>query len=119
MTILGQRIRAERNRNGITQAELAQRVGVKTNTISQWETGKRAPGYEALDQLAAALNCTPSALIESPPEPCPEDELWELRETLRRRPEMRILFDATKDACYDDLMSVVQIIEVMKRRSNR
>ena len=119
MISLGQRIRAERTRIGLTQAQLAQKIGVKTNTISQWETGKRAPGYDALEQLSAALNCTPSSLLEAAPEPCPEDELWELRETLRRRPEMRILFDATKDACYDDLMSVVQIIEVMKRRSAR
>lgn len=49
------RLRMER---GLTQAQLAEMVGVYAKDISRWETGKRAPGMKSLMQLAKALDCT-------------------------------------------------------------
>lgn len=37
------RIRMLRERMGLTQAEMADRVGTRQQTISEWETGTRAP----------------------------------------------------------------------------
>ena len=37
---------------GITQDELAQRLGVEQSTVSMWECGKRAPSGIALRMLA-------------------------------------------------------------------
>ena len=39
MTI-GEKIRAERKRIGLTQTELGDRLGVKTNAVSKWECGR-------------------------------------------------------------------------------
>ena len=39
MTI-GEKIRAERKRIGLTQTELGNRLGVKTNAVSKWECGR-------------------------------------------------------------------------------
>lgn len=44
----------------------------------------------------------------------PDDELWEIREQLRRRPEMRTLFSVTKDASSEDLKKAIKIIETLK-----
>lgn len=38
-----ERVRVLRERMGLTQAELAERVGTRQQTISEWETGARAP----------------------------------------------------------------------------
>jgi DNA-binding transcriptional regulator YiaG len=38
-----ERVRALRERMGLTQAEMAERVGTRQQTISEWETGARAP----------------------------------------------------------------------------
>lgn len=48
------RLRMER---GLTQAQLAERVGVALQQISRWETGGRNPGAKSLVKLAAALGC--------------------------------------------------------------
>lgn len=49
--------------SGITQTELAKKVGVQQNTVSQWESGKRnIPSY-LLPVLADVLCCTIDALF--------------------------------------------------------
>ena len=48
----------------------------------------------------------------------PEDsELWELREALRRRPEMRTLFSLSKNATAGEIKQTISIIEAL-RKSN-
>lgn len=51
-------IRDKREALNITQSELAEQMGVKRNTISQWETGSRHPDHNKIPDLAAALGCT-------------------------------------------------------------
>lgn len=47
----------------MTQAELAVQVGVKPNTISQWESGSRKPDIDTVLHLATILNCTVDDLL--------------------------------------------------------
>jgi transcriptional regulator with XRE-family HTH domain len=44
-----------RVRAGLTQQELADRVGVKQATINRYETGERSPRPEVMGRLADAL----------------------------------------------------------------
>lgn len=54
-----EKIRHDRKTSGITQLELAQKIGCHMNTISDWERGENQPGdihliaaaEQALDQL--------------------------------------------------------------------
>ena len=55
MTI-GQRIKNARKQQGLTQEQLAQRLGLATGTIQQYELGKRQPRIEQLRRIADALN---------------------------------------------------------------
>ena len=50
------RIREMRRGQGISQAELAKRVGVHQTAISQWENGRTGPDRKSLAKLAQALN---------------------------------------------------------------
>ena len=49
-------IRALREKRNLTQAELADRIGVSSKTISKWETAKGLPDVSLLQPLAQALN---------------------------------------------------------------
>lgn len=60
---VGQRIRACRNRLGLTQEELAERSGVTTQFISYAETGQRAPRPENLLSLSDALQVSADYLL--------------------------------------------------------
>ena len=44
-----------REARGLTQAELGERIGVSSKTVSKWETGKGLPDISLLQPLAAAL----------------------------------------------------------------
>jgi transcriptional regulator with XRE-family HTH domain len=62
--VLGRRIRAARRRLGLTLAELGEVVGRPAPYLSQLENGKIEPKYGLINDLAAALRCTPAELLE-------------------------------------------------------
>ena len=49
-------IRQLREKQNLSQAELARRIGVSSKTISKWETAKGLPDISLLQPLAQALN---------------------------------------------------------------
>lgn len=53
--VTGNTIKALRELNRLTQAELADRIGVSSKTISKWETAKGLPDISLLQPLAKAL----------------------------------------------------------------
>ncbi len=53
-----------REKLNIRQIDLAIRVGVGSNTISQYEHGKRTPNVMMLKKLAHVLNCSVDELLE-------------------------------------------------------
>ena len=63
----GDRIKQVRLKAGITQAELAKRLGVTPQAISQYERGIKKPKIETLRKIATALNCNVSDLDNSLP----------------------------------------------------
>jgi len=61
-------LKRRRARLGITQAELAERVGVRLATIGRIEIGNRRPSIDLLERLAGALDCrVRDLLVEGPP----------------------------------------------------
>ena len=52
MTIFTERLKELRLKKGLTQTELGEKVGVKQNTFTNWEKGKREPSFENLIKLA-------------------------------------------------------------------
>ncbi|MFA6270028.1 MAG: helix-turn-helix transcriptional regulator [Candidatus Paceibacterota bacterium] len=52
----GNALRGARTRESLTQAQLAERVGIKIHHISEMENGKRPIGKEMAKRLAKALN---------------------------------------------------------------
>lgn len=47
-----------RVRNGMTQAELAKKLSVSQNAVSQYESGKRTPTVKRISSMASALGCS-------------------------------------------------------------
>lgn len=57
-------IRKLRKEKELKQVDLAKMVGIKNNTLSQYETGERMPNIEMLTKLAKVLNCSIDELIK-------------------------------------------------------
>jgi transcriptional regulator with XRE-family HTH domain len=62
---LGAKIRAARRMAGLSQASLAELMGVRQSSISQWERGHTRPSLEHLVPLASALNASLDELLET------------------------------------------------------
>lgn len=63
----GARIRIMRNFLGLTQAELAEKVGVSKQAITTYETGKREPPFRNLIRLARIFKVSVDWLLGEPP----------------------------------------------------
>ena len=46
------RLKEIRTEKGITQVQLAETMGISKGTVAMWETGKREPNFETLNQLS-------------------------------------------------------------------
>ncbi|CNZ68581.1 XRE family transcriptional regulator [Streptococcus pseudopneumoniae] len=55
MKVFSVRLKELRLKKGLTQTELGEKVGVKQNTFTNWEKGKREPSFENLIKLADLL----------------------------------------------------------------
>lgn len=60
---IGDRIKTARKRVGITQGELAKRVGVSLQTLNKYEKGHRTPDARLLGMVAKELCCDPGWLL--------------------------------------------------------
>jgi transcriptional regulator with XRE-family HTH domain len=70
---LGRNLAMRRKALGLTQAGVAERLGVDTETLSRFERGKHVPSLLTLERLAAILNSTCAELLdEHAPEPASE-----------------------------------------------
>ena len=57
-------IKAWRDHFGLTQAELAERAGMKQAALARLETSKSTPRRPTIDRLAAAMGIDPEQLME-------------------------------------------------------
>ena len=72
-------LRTLRQEKDLSQKQLAQAVGVSPGNISDWESGRTKPGYDALVKLAAALKVSGDQLLglsQDAPDPAltPDEE---------------------------------------------
>jgi transcriptional regulator with XRE-family HTH domain len=62
---IGERLRRQRTRRALTQAELAERAGVTTATVARIERDEIEPRMTTLRKLAQALEVDPAELVET------------------------------------------------------
>ena len=62
---IGKRIRKFRLAAGLTQAELAKKIGTTASAIGMYENGRREPSFDTLEDIALALGVTTQRLTVS------------------------------------------------------
>lgn len=63
MKHIGKNIKKHRTEKGMTQDQLAEKLNVTRQAISNWETGKTQPGIETLTTIATHLGISVETLI--------------------------------------------------------
>ncbi len=60
---MGEKLKAARKAAGLSQVELAEKVGCTQKDICRWETEEREPRARTLKKLAQALGCSMDDLV--------------------------------------------------------
>lgn len=113
---IGERIRKLRKKNGLSQAELGETVGVESNTISRWERNDLIPKGTSLARVARALNTTSAYLLEETNDPSlPRDVLSiDAISPESREPSGKRLIIKNRDM-YVDLPETSEGFEMLRR----
>ena len=57
-------IREVRKLSGVSQIQVAQKLGISQGAVAMWETGKRIPKTTDLPKIAEALNVSVETILE-------------------------------------------------------
>ena len=82
---IGRYIAEKRRIRNLTQAQLAEQLGISDKTVSKWECGRSMPDYALIQSLCETLDISVSELIEGKNTALHERQLMEL---LRRTQEL-------------------------------
>lgn len=64
--IISYNIRRLLNREGMTQTELAKRLGISRSTVSMWCSGSADPRMPKVDKMCEIFHCTRADIFERP-----------------------------------------------------
>lgn len=114
------RLIEERN---LTQAEIAEYIGVSPQTFNTWVKGIAFPRMGKVQKIADFFNVPKSYLIEDHPDDEPtyyiKPEAAEAAKELYERDELRVLFDAARDVSEEDIRYVATLLEKLKQKEGK
>jgi len=117
-----------RDKKGLSQTQLANKLHVAQNTVSNWETGNREPDWEMMSVIANFFGVTMDFLLGRTETKntsfvaetkgtfsiAETNEVDEILEALHKRPEMKTLFSLSRKASKEDIEKTMKIIETLR-----
>lgn len=110
---------------GLTQVEMAQKLGISRSTIGMYETGAREPDFETLELIADFFNVDIDYLIgrTNKTTVLPQkagswylnEETAQMAQELFENPNYRMLFDAARGADPESMKLAADILTRMKK----
>lgn len=121
---IGERIKQRREELHMSMDDLAQKLGYKSRTsIFKIESGDTDLPLSKVEEFAAALFVTPQYLMgwedngtQSDVPYYLDEETAGIAQEVYDRPELKILFDASRKASKEDIQFVVEMIDRMARK---
>lgn len=112
-----------REKSGLTQQQLADKLGISRSAIGMYEKGEREPNFETLELIADTFNVDMNYLLgkKSSTEVIPDvcyfnPETSKIAQEIYDNKELSLLFDAARDADPEDLQTVHSMLMALKRK---
>ena len=117
----GDRIKELRLARGLTQEELGELTGLQKSAIAKYENGKTENMKRAvIMKMAKALGVSPAYLAfgeEAETEGYYYDrETADMAQEMFERPELRVLFDASRNATKEDIEAVAELLTKLSQK---
>lgn len=134
---MGEKIRERRIALGMTQEELAQKLGVQKSAVAKYENGRVQNIKRAMiAKMANILECSPVWLMDLEEDDNPSDsrkseetdtqsgnngwyldpEAAEIAQRIQSDSQLRYLFDAAKDATPEDIELLKNMLEALRKK---
>lgn len=119
----GDKIKNLRINNKMTLEEVGEKIGVSKQTLYKYENNiiTNIPS-DKIEGLAKVFNISPAVIMgwDKDDEQYYQDkEAAEYAEMLRTRPEMRLLFSASRGISKEEMQEAVNYIEYIKSRNKK
>lgn len=126
-------------KKGVSCKKAAEEIGLSNSITTKWKKTGATPSGDTLEKVAAYFDVTADYLLRKSSNPMldlfsgksgyftreehkksplinDDQELTEYLEALKTRPEMRMLFQLSKDATKEDVEAAVRIIEALRNK---
>ncbi|MDD6340677.1 MAG: helix-turn-helix domain-containing protein [Butyrivibrio sp.] len=115
--IFSKRLKYFLNKYDITQAELARRLGVSTQSVTNWCRGVKSPRMDKVDAMCEVFHCLRKDLMQEPDETdiyYSNEETRAIAQEIYENPNLRSLFDVAKDIPADRLKAHIEFMKNLK-----
>lgn len=126
---IGFRIKTERHFCGLTQKQLADKLGVSQTAIALWETGARSISVDIAEDLAEILDTSAEYLLFGKSNDDPEadsvphyyfnDETRQIAQEAFENPELRTLFKVARDIPPERLRAHIEFMKSLKEQERK
>lgn len=112
-----ERLRQLRMMHGLSQLELAKKMGLSKSRISMYELGAREPSLEMLELIGDFFNVDTDYLLgrEDGSTYYLDPDVAIIAKEIYERKELRELFEAARSISKEDLDFVIRMIEGLKK----
>lgn len=115
MIALGDRIREARKKRGLTQRQLADMIGAKHNSISDWENNKNKPDPNTIELLMKALDIDANSLLGWDNKEDIKSDAKELASEILNNPKINKMLSLLLNMPDEDLNLVISFIERLNK----
>lgn len=108
-------------KKGIKPGRVANECNISRSNVTSWKNNGYTPRGDVLQRIASYFDVSVDFLLgeeEQKEKPLVngDEELTEYLEILKTRPEMRMLFQISKDATKEDVEAAVRVIEAIRKK---
>lgn len=107
----GEKLKSARVAKKLTQQQLAEMIGSKHNSVSDWENDKSKPDMDTIELLCGALDITPSYIMGTKS----DEEYGNVVGNLMNEPDLLDMIEEYKLLSDDDKKAIRQIISSLNR----
>lgn len=111
----GDRLKNLRENKGLKQKEVAEKIGIKNNTLSSYESSKRQPDFNTLKELSKVYDTSIDYIITGNEHSKSSDEMW--KEFLD--PKTQIFFKDLQNAPEEKIDELIRFWEFIKERDKK
>ena len=109
------------NLNNVRPGTVSKATGISTATLTSWKQGKYTPKQDKLQLIADYFNVSLEYLMTGEEKEGGEiyylnEETAKMAQSIFENKELRLLFDAARDASPEDLETVHSMLLALKRK---